>query len=670
MMARYVVPLFLAALLVAYLSVSLQQPEQSYYNMTEGWVSIDNPNTLDVLFPGQKLVITPKGEADEEFCLSEYQPWSSLTSVDLKERCYDLDNKVYGACDQESDIRIADGYIEFMNGAEISRKHMMHEITGWSENDFSLCSVTPTAEIYRIDYRTPMEYGKNLFLCIKTGGGFFSTGFMFSQGMIHFKGEQTPTSWRCEGPGRPATVLADDLTEGLHQLAFRVGERHSTYSVYKTERPFSIIYNPNQYKRVMYGEDTVTINNQTLYGYFVLKSEYSDDIGVIWYRCDNSSWQIQNTSQRYSEIIINSTLCEGEGLHRIFYKIEHDGMMGEERYFSFIMHTRRPVLDSVSLFADHSSYRIEARSGSSGEQGVTRIICKWYVNGNPYGVDESLYLPGISVDNGDLIEAACYPLDTFGLSGDPVYPEPLILDIPPSASGIRISPEPLYPDSGISVTSDYVGVDEEGNSLYKWYVNGELASQEKTFSPDGTNPGDEITVEYTPVDIGGLAGTPVSTAFTLPSEDYYYFSKAVLDYNISWCQQISDIRESQRCSDGVDFGSVECADRRNRERFFCMAFLMEDPGYCRYIDLDWYRANCVILTGGVPADCLNLSDSSRDFCIIEFASSRGDPDLCDDIGDHDMNTFCISVANREPESCYSISDSALRERCRRDSSYS
>jgi len=203
----------------------------------------------------------------------------------------------------------------------------------------------------------------------------------------------------------------------------------------------------------------------------------------------------------------------------------------------------------------------------------------WYKNNQPIENARSnpLDLSLVPVKDGDEIRAAYHPIDFTGLEGEPVNSETIkITDLPPFARGIVTNPKILYPGSQVSAKGIYFGLSIEGESEYRWYVNGKLFGEGSQTKLSGLEEGDFLKIEYTPIDSSGRTGSPASKTMQITVDDNYYIAMAVDNYNTSFCEGIEGSKEASLCREGVETGSQECGGRPINEKMFCLAFLTKN----------------------------------------------------------------------------------------------
>lgn len=578
-------------------------------------LSILNPNTLDVLFPGQGLMISAgDGTGPSRICYAVYDDaWlpEKQGKADI-DTCYDFEKNLVGDCGPESDLRIAHNRLIPVNNAKAFIISMPQ-----FESDSFLCSGSNgiildddykekacyisdnrTICVDYIDYRStysmedlPFTEGYERKACIKTGEGNHFKCYFKDYSLVQ-KQESVPRDLVCRdvnGSSETVAVDTSPIEDGVHHIVYRKEDSSGNvkeakaYTFEKTDRPYTSVSNPN-YFNMMYPENERISADFYVFDTFFINAEYTKGLTGVWYKCDDGEWQRAELEGRLSRIGIDESACKESGWHTIYHFAESYGLKGAVDEYEFVRF-ERPRIENLSI--------------------------------------------GIEPINGT---------DMYRLT----------------ALGDFVSTRNL-----------------PGTSTVNWYENGSFKRRGTVFN---ASAGSNITLEYVPSDASGLEGTSVNATITTPETSVardieQAFILAIEDYNISLCEGIQDHNESMRCREAVEFGSRECADRTTRERFFCIAFLKNDTHYCDYIDLDWYRFNCLALISGSPDECMNLDGDERGLCITEFASSSGDPSLCASITDPDMRIFCKALASRDPGKCSSIDDPSLRERCSLQASY-
>ena len=688
MKAEYLIIVFFGVALLAFVLSDYQPRVIDEYPNTHSseWIDIRNPNQLNVLFPGQELHIIAKENNLTELCYPEYTPWSSSKEMVFRDGyCYDFDSNTAGDCNSESDMKISENVIYVINGGK-SIPSLSN--TFYNQEDFR-CSEKTEVNTTDRQYKT-VPYA-TYFICIKTKDNIFHV--MITPDKIVYKRELFPTKWKCIDKGEIIAIKANELSDGYHHFSFRGENLYSTYSLYKTNKPYSELYNPN-WINIIFPDTEVTPLNRTIYNYFLINSEYTDDINRIWYRCNSGPWQSSTVEENYTKIKLNVSLCLMDNNNRLPHDYTNiDGKIRLNKSFRILYMAesneinetikecwifgdiKRPTLRNVSLHLDTDNYIMSVHGDYNSPEDVdVYLFSEWYVNNKHVTNAKTLDTTQFGIRRGDRINAVTYPIDISGLGGEPVNSSSFIVNIssiPPVAENVRITPETIYPNSDISATGLYKGFDDEGDSEYRWFVNGNYVGTGKKLRLKELElkSGDTVKVEYTPIDSNGLTGSPVINTLIITEDERYYFMHAIEEFNFSFCEKIENSTRAQKCRVGVELGSKECNNRQLREKFFCLAFLNHDSFYCSYIDLDWYKTNCIVLSAGNPEDCLNPDERERDICITEFASSTGNPDLCENIIDPDNNAMCVALANHDTSICSSITDPDLRERCKEQASY-
>jgi len=640
----------------------------------ESWLDIEKPNNLDVIFPGQSIKFSLKNNSEEELCYSKYSMWSTKSEFDFRVGCYDFDYGRFGPCNEESDMEITKDSIVFINDVNISFITKDDFLNGVVSNPKILNS-SWLPLFYEIFY--DFTENRSLFFYVTMPHNNFNI-WIDNHKKIVYKKQQPPNKWECLDSG-PLVINSDYMDNGVNSVAFRSPSGgYNTYFLFKSDEPYSVIHNPNNID-IVFSEEKTTIINITLYDYFFIKTEYIDVIDGVWYRCDDSPWKNHIINKKYTEIPIKHDICDGDGKHVFSFVIEYSGHNTTERLYSIAKSTKKPTIENVSIKLDTTNaYNLHVNANYNSPNNINEIPnlltypVFWYKNNQLItgALGKTLSVSKFPIKNGDVIKVVYYPTDFTGFEGNPVSSEPFIItDLPPLAKGIDIYPDVIYPDSEVTASVQYFGFNDEGDSKYQWFLNEKMVGEEISIKFKSLNHGDNITFEYIPVDSNGLVGYPINKTKQIIINDYYYIAWAIEQYNISLCEKINNIKDADLCRRGVETGLMKCENRPNREKFFCLAFLERDSVYCNYIDIEWYRNSCLVFVSGSQEECLSLNGDDRDSCIIGFASSTGDQEICNEMNDADMKTLCIAIAKHDIKICNSIKKPEIKEICIKDSFY-
>jgi hypothetical protein len=696
MKVKYLLTLFCIITALAFIIAYTIEPPATHsgeqYSGTST-TSVLNQNTLNVVFPGQNLTIRTENDSNQRICYSIYEDaWLPEKHRRLQEGvCYDFERNAAGICDSDSDLEIKDGKITPLNGA------VMLVIEYFNDTEF-LCSNTVLRTFYdrykeELCYNThnPEEccnaVGVNVYTdarithfatlarraCIITSAGNHFK-YEIENYEIEQKQERIPSDMVCtEADDGSIVVETSVLGNGVHHIAYASetssGKREETgtYTFVKTGVPYSHISNPN-FISIIYPENKEEWNGFYIFSEFLISAEYTEDLTAIWYRCDKGEWHRAEAEGKFAYVRIDESLCKTPGKHTIFYFAESSGLNGTMNKDEFFQNTERPSTENPSIITERTgnTYTLEAQYEFNSPAGLPNVlaIVEWHENGSIIGYEKSIEVPG-----GSSITARITSVDVTRLLGNPVNISTNVPNEPPEASDINISFHFRYPPV-ILATGEYQDPDstKEGQSIYRWYRDGILINEGRELVMDLFSLG--MTVEYTPVDVTGLPGHPFSMTISDQALiDSWLYTFALYQSNLTYCERISNESLRSECHQIVDLAVRECGNRQVREKFFCLAFLKNDPEYCRYIDAEWYMINCMVLILGSPEGCMELDEDNRDSCMLEFASSTGNQGLCTNITNPDTRTLCTALANKNPDICYSISDPSLRERCVSDASY-
>ncbi len=672
-MNRLFYALILSAFMIIVLFYALHQPLSTgvAVNISE-WLDIEKPNHLDVLFPEQTITFSLKDRTGEPICISRYEPWSPMHEMDFRDNaCYDFDAGVSGQCDKESDLRITSNSIELTNNStrtEFIKSYMFYGNSTPDRNVSFIYAWIFNSAIYNFTKDYSLRFYMN------TTNNTIKLSIMNHESMI-YSIQQAPQEWDCYDSGS-VSISSDSLSEGSNSFALKTpGREYVSYTIFKAEEPHLVVHNPNAKDLIFQQEENNSIN-MTLYDYIIIGAEYTDKIDRIWCRCDYGPWESRPAGGKYAETFITSDFCSRDGGHIITFMAEYQGMNTSTKKYALIKNTKRPSANvSILLNTENGYIYLDCDYRSPNDMDRMPDLFSppiWYRNNEliENALSSSLNPLIVSLDMGDEIRATYYPMDLTGLEGEPAHSETIIIDdLPPFAGDIATIPEVIHPNSLVSAKGIYFGLDSEGESEYRWYVNGSLYGEGSQIKLSGLDDIDSLMVEYTPIDSKGRAGYPLSKTLQVTIDDNYYMSMAIENYDPTFCDRISISEQASLCREGVERGLQDCKDMPVNEKFFCLAFLKKDPAYCTYIYLDWYRFNCQTLVGGNPEDCMSLDNVNRDYCILEFASSTGNKELCANMTDPDMRILCNALADKNPDVCSQISDPQIRERCMSDASY-
>jgi hypothetical protein len=687
--------IIIAAFIITYITESpTTHPAEQYASAST--TSILNQNKLNVIFPGQNLIIKSKNTSVSVICYSIYDDaWLPEKRAEAHDgSCYDLEGNTVADCGPESDLETKDGTIKPLNGAEM--------ITMAPQNFYDtefLCSSTipetfydgykedicskmnnpqecidyPGVAYYNSDWRVHVRWWPKQ-LCIITGSGNHFK-YKINDYSIEQKQERVPLDMLCKEADKNTIVVeTNSLENGIHHIAYSAEdssgnrEKTRTYTFLKTDSPYSSVSNPNT------GSMIYPYKEETFWGYlfneFLINAEYTEDLTAIWYSCDGGEWHRADVEGRFAHARIYETLCNSLGKHTVSYFAESSGINGTIYRYTFFQNTERPTTEKPSISMERASnkYVLEASYGFNSPAGLpeSETIVEWYENGTIIGYGKSIEVPG-----GSSITARLTSIDVSGLGSTPVNISIKVPNEPPQARDVNISVHFKYPPVLVA-EADYHDPDStpEGESLCRWYKDRTLISEGRELIPDSYISG-EVTIEYTPVDSAGMAGNQFTKTISVPEDtmDTWLYFNALYHSNTTHCESIRNASLKSECLETVNLAISECSGRSQREKFFCLAFLKNDPNYCRYIDIEWYRTNCLVFISGSPEGCMSLDSANRDSCIMEFASSTGNPDLCTNITNPDTKTLCVSLADKNPDLCSSISDPSMRDRCSSDASY-
>jgi hypothetical protein len=655
--------------------------------------NILNQNKLNVIFPGQNLIIRTENDSNQRICYAIYEDaWLPKRHGKIQEgMCYDLERNTAGICDSESDLEIKDGKITPLNGA------LMLVFDPQDFNNEFLCSNTVPhtfydgykeemccnmhnpeecynavgVDVYR-DIQITYSVTFTRHACIITGmGNYFK--YKIENYEIEQKQERIPSDMTCtEIDDGSIVVETSALENGVHYIAYvsetpsGKREKTRTYTFVKTDVPYPSISNPN-FDSIIYPENKEEMHEFYIFNEFLISAEYTEDLTAIWYRCDDGEWYRTEVEGRFAHVRVDESLCKTAGKHTVFYFAESSDINGTVNKYHFFQNTERPRLESLEIITEKAGtlYRLGMEAAVRSLLPQIPLTINWYEDGIFRGSEETISVPG-----GSKITVQYTPIDITRLKGTPINTTITTPNEPPETRDINISVYFKYPPV-ILATGDYHDPDStpEGKSIYKWYRDGTFLGEgrELTLNP---YPSGGIEIEYTPVDAAGLAGTPITKTISVSDYimDYWLYLYALYHSNTTHCERIRNASLRSECLDTVGLSIQECSDRPQREKFFCLAFLTGNTEYCRYIEIEWYRLNCLAFIGGSPEECMTLGEG-RDQCILQFASSTGNPELCTSVTDMDTKKLCIALAKKNPDLCSSISDPYMKETCSSDASY-
>ncbi|RLJ09543.1 MAG: hypothetical protein DRP15_03370, partial [Candidatus Aenigmatarchaeota archaeon] len=266
---------------------------------------------------------------------------------------------------------------------------------------------------------------------------------------------------------------------------------------------------------------------------------------------------------------------------------------------------------------------------------------------------------------------------------------------PPYASGINIT----YDCDNEVVKAKGIYNDDgqlERNSTYNWYKDNTIL---KTGNKLRLIPyiGEKITVEYIPKDSLGLSGKGINKTLRIVPDDKcllelamtyknytycryisdmdlkeqcefefnkYYITYAVESLNSSYCNLIFNQTLKSQCEEMVNFAKKNCDNRKTDEKFFCLAFLNRRQEYCDFIQWNAYKFNCYAIVSNDVSVCYNITEAGMtDKCIMEFAVSRANVTLCEEIVSRDWKSMCIALISRNPDICLDILDESVKNLC-------
>ena len=656
---------------------------------------IINQNKLNVIFPGQNLIIKSSNTSTSRICYSIYEDaWMPEREGKAYDgACYDFEGNVAGDCGPGSDLEIKDGTIMPLNGAEM----FIIGPPDFNDTEFLCSNITP--HIFYDGYKDEVcrsmkntnecinsvgtgNYSDNkliyfetrqTYACITTGGGNYFK-YRIDNYNIEQKQERIPDDMTClMANDSSITVETSSLESGVYNIAYTAEtlpgtmEKTRTCKFVKTDLPYSSVSNPN-FNSIMYPENKEETPGFYIFNELLINAEYTEELTGIWYRCDEGEWHISNAEGKFAYVKVDESLCKTVGEHSVFYFAESHDLNGTMNEYLFFQNTEKPWAENASIRMERAGnmYMLELNYEFNSPAGLKEhpVILNWYQNGGIIGYGRTIDTWG-----GSSITVELIPADITGLRGAPVNLSITVPNEPPGASDINISVCFKYPPAIIAM-GDYHDPDStpEGQSIYKWYRGGILVGEGREMFPDFYLS--QITIEYTPVDAAGLAGGSISKAISIPEKlmDSWLYLSALYHSNATYCGRIRNASLSNKCLDIVGLSTEECSDRPAREKFFCLAFITSDPEYCNYIDINWYRLNCLTFVAGNPRGCADMG-AGRDECIVEFASSSGNQDLCTNITEPDMNSLCNALASKNTGMCSSIADISLRKRCLSDASY-
>ena len=224
-----------------------------------------------------------------------------------------------------------------------------------------------------------------------------------------------------------------------------------------------------------------------------------------------------------------------------------------------------PEITSVSISPEEvgTDDTITASATGSDADGDSVIIrFDWYVDGDKVNGETSDELTGIHFDRDQVVYVIASGNDGLnqgeGLQSDDV----LVVNAPPTAPGVEISPQTVGPDNDLScaVIEDYESTDPDDDEItysFEWTVNGTAY----TGATETEWPGDSVSSDDTSVDDvwvcygyasdGSLSSDPGTDEITV--ESVYSIEQSDLDGMSDTCSSVANKSMYNGCN-GNDVG--------------------------------------------------------------------------------------------------------------------
>lgn len=176
-----------------------------------------------------------------------------------------------------------------------------------------------------------------------------------------------------------------------------------------------------------------------------------------------------------------------------------------------------------SLANTNSTLRVEVESRDA-ERDPVKLFYQWERNGEDITGAEDPTLNGINFVKGDAIRVRITP-DDGRLKGETFRSEELIISNSiPEITSMRVTPEPAYSNSDLTVAVEARDQDNDPVSFtYQWTKNDEVIPEEKSNTLNNSNfvKGDIIRVLVTPIDGeaegSGLSFMPITISNAPPT---------------------------------------------------------------------------------------------------------------------------------------------------------